>query len=387
MKKSLVILSLILVSFATFGSVSAAVDFMASVGGAYSDDVIAISWENGTYATSNLMYAHGVCDGTLPGVIIVPNVVSNGSENWDVSDFEDGMYCLKIAEGSNLHGDVTIARDTKGPTVEFFDSYYIGENGSAVLVSYNFSDVSGIDYYIIDFGDGNVTTVNSSDGNIMDKAIGGVFYGINVYSEEGRYTITLTVVDFAGNFEVVTVPSIISSEVSDWLISLSADRMNAFSIPFMPEDSDIENVLDESVSDSAEKIWSYQQGKWKYNVPTSSGWSDSSSRIKDIIPGYGYILFMKEDSVIYGKKVAPGVSTPTQKIEMVSGWNFVGVNGGNKTITRALSSVDLGDSYRWNEVRDSNWGFISNYTSPVGIMASTRAYWVSVITDDGPIYL
>lgn len=378
MKKSLMILSLVLASL----SVVVAADMTFSIGGiespvdgAYVGEKVLIEWEN-VFQDAMLKYNSGTCN-VNEGFTLKGNIDSDGSYNWDLSYFDDGDYCIKIVVGDRTFYAINITKDTVAPVIEFIGTPYFGNTTLNVSIEASIVDNGTVREWTLDFGDGSDAVIGASAS--VDVS--------HNYTEEGSYVVTLIAVDNASNEAEKSVTVFISDEVSDFEIVVSAGEMNAFSIPLMPESSDIKDVLGKEIYSRAERIWSYQGGSWKYNVPTSSGWSTSSSRLGDIIPGYGYILFMDEDSVVRGKGSAPGVNTPTQGIEMVSGWNFVGVNGGNKTIARALSSVDLGDSYRWNEVRDSNWGFVSNYSSPVGIFAATRAYWVSVITEDGPIYL
>jgi len=150
-------------------------------------------------------------------------------------------------------------------------------------------------------------------------------------------------------------------------------------IPLIPESTDIEDVLPEEVSDNAEKIWSYQQGKWKYNTPTTSGkWSTSSSRLQEIVPGYGYIIFMDDDSVVYGNGKELGAETPTNKITLTAGWNLIGLRGLKvKPVDRALSglkSVLSGNQY-WVRIINSD-GKNANKMKP------TEAYWIDMNGND-----
>ena len=174
----------------------------------------------------------------------------------------------------------------------------------------------------------------------------------------------------------------------EWVINLFTG-MNLFSIPLMPESVDIEDVLPEEISDNAEKIWSYQGGEWEYNTPTLSGWSSVSSRIQEIIPGYGYIIFMTDNTIAYGNGRELGAITPTEGIELTPGWNLIGHRGlADKIVNVALSSLNLGDNYRWDRVLALN-SEGDAYEDLIGTddMESSKAYWVSVITNDGPIYL
>lgn len=365
---------LVLMTFVmALGVVNATVDFVAPLDGDYIGNSVLVSWENGTYATSNLMYHEGVCDGSLPGEFIEMNIDAEDETNWDVSEFDDGFYCLKIADGTTLHANITVTIDNTAPEIEFINSPYFIEVDVETDEVVNITDDNGIGEWSIDFGDGSAEEEGTSSGEISLQ---------HTYEEEGKYIITVTATDEAGNEAVETTAILVNEEEPDWIIPLYAEEPNFFSIPLMPESTDIEDVLPEEISDNAVKIWSYQEGEWKYNTPTTSGWSTTSTRIQEIVPGYGYIIFMNNNAVTYGDgDEGSDPLTPTNTIELTAGWNLIGLYGTANTIVSdalaGLISVSSGTEY-WSRLQDSEL----NSLNLTDTMEPTKAYWIDMNAND-----
>jgi hypothetical protein len=370
MKKILYLL-IMSVMVLSVGMVSATVDFITPEEGDYVNDDVLVSWENGSYATSNLMYAEDECDGSLPGTIIVAGITYEGDNTWDISSLDDGDYCVKIAEGVTLHKEVSIVIDTTAPNITFDNTPYFVVKDSSIFINATLVDGDSIKNYTINFGD------TSADGGADVGSAVGLINESHTYNVSGTYTVTITATDYAGNIATDTKTVLVNAVAPEWTIELSADEMNMFSIPLIPEDTDIEEVLDEAVSDNADKIWSYQEGEWIYNTPTSSGWSTSSSRkLQNIVPGYGYIIFMEDDAVVYGSGKELGQDVPPE-VTLTTGWNLIGHYGLNDSIevNEAFGSLELGNSY-WNSLLavDEDGDF-ENF---VGALQPTEAYWLSI---------
>ncbi len=353
----------------------------------YASNEIIIDWNNpGSINGLFLQYKEGDCSGGT-GWDNNLNEQFNGGEtshNWDTTSLDEGEYCLRLEASGYVYatsGVFTI--DRTAPTIEFIDAPYFSQVDVEVMIEANVEDENEIEEWELDFGDGS----DLEEGSL------GTISEAHAYEEEDIYTVTLTAKDKAGNEASATTIVVVNGEEPDWIIPLFTGR-NLFSIPLMPVSINIGDVLPEDVSDNAEKIWAYQEGKWKYNTPTASAWSTTSGRLKKIVPGYGYFLFMNEDAVAYGDGRELGAELPTEEIELTPGWNLIGHRGlDDKDVDEALSSIDLGDNYRWdsvftlNEARDG-YEEVSKYpASPSEKMFATKGYWVSVITNDGPIYL
>jgi len=370
MKKIILSVLVLSVLVMMIGSVSADVDFLTPAEGDEVGGDVLVSWENGTYATSNLMYHEGDCDGSLPGEFITLNIDAEDDETWDVSELDEGDYCLKIADGTTLHSSLNITVDNTAPVVEFEDAPYFGQIDEEIDELVSITDNGAIDEWTIDFGDGSDLEEGSAEGDIALQ---------HTYDEEDEYIITVTATDEAGNEASATTMVLVSEEEPDWIIPLFADdTMNMFSIPLIPESTDIEDVLPEEISDNAEKIWTYQEGEWKYNTPTTTGWSTTSTRIQNIEPGYGYIIFMTDDAVAYGYGKELGADVPPE-VTLTTGWNLVGHYGEeiDVDVSEAFSSLELGEDDYMNSVLTVTDGEFESLEE-TDELAPTEAYWLSI---------
>jgi len=369
MKKILCLL-VMSVMVLSIGMVSAYVEFSSPEDGDYVMNDVMISWENGDYATSNLMYSEGECD-SLPGTIILSDIVSEGDHTWDVSDLDDGDYCIKIADGTTLHNETGITIDNTAPEITFTGElpYYVVKDTS-ITITADIEDEALSDTCVVNFGD------DSGDKTVA--IAGGEISKSHIYEESGEYTVTVTATDEAGNEGTETTIVLVQDEEPEWIIPLYADEMNMFSIPLIPESTEIESVLPEEISDNAEKIWSYQEGGWIYNTPTSSGWSTGNTRIQEIVPGYGYIIFMDDDAVVYGNGKELGQDVPPE-VTLTNGWNLIGHYGLNDDVNvdGAFSSLEFGEDDYWNNVLTVEDGkFVS--LDETDELEPTEAYWLSI---------
>ncbi len=169
-----------------------------------------------------------------------------------------------------------------------------------------------------------------------------------------------------------------------WKIPLKKG-WNVFSIPYEQESSDINDVLGgiiESVHyDSSEySIFYYDavEDKWYKARPykdRSGYYGHSSSRIKSIVPGYGYWINMDKADTIYGmKKDISPTELPTPEITLkTSAWNLIGKYGiGSAPIKTALESLE---DYYFNE---NVLGFINGEWKPVTMMDMGEGYWIRI---------
>jgi|TARA_Y100000310_G_scaffold344913_1_gene460473 hypothetical protein len=358
--------------FLTIGFINASVDFITPANGTTVSGSVFVSWENGTFATSNLMQKSGACNASdITGTIITSTIVSSGNNTLNVSGFSDGFLCLKIADGITLHENISIKVDNANPTVTFLDTPYFVIKNNNISIAANLTDGNLIKNFTIDFGDSG-TFVNSSVN--QQSLVANVSHN---YTSSGQFTVRITATDTAGNVfsdtEIVTV----NSAAPDWVISLKANETNLFSIPLTPNSTAINDVIVDSVSDNAEKIWSFQQGEWIFNTPITTGWSTSSSReLQTIVPGFGYIIFMNNDSVVTGTGKSLGQDTPPE-VTLTTGWNLIGHYGVNATLNSSdsFSSLQLGNEFFWDSLLNLK---ADGSLESVTMTNVTRGYWLSI---------
>ena len=330
-----------------------------------------INWTLGSgcnSSTFSLRYSIGVC-GNVENTL---GMFASGETeySWDISSLTTGQYCVKVYKATStiVKKEVSFTIDRISPNVTFNNAPYSVIKENPVTISADIVDESNLSKYVIKFNStdtGKEVALTSNPETISESY---------TYTESGEYIVTIIAYDKAGNTKTTTTNVVVSDKAPDWVISLYADKMNLFSIPLIPENSDIEKVLPESISDKAEKIWSYQKGKWKYNTPTSSGWSGTSTRIQEIVPGYGYILFMDEDSVAYGNGKELGADVPPE-VTLTTGWNLIGHYGKKSNTTEnALSSLELGDKYWHSVFKINDVGELES----VSVLYPEKAYWLSI---------
>jgi len=371
---SVLMLSFMLVIISIVGAAITGVAFNTPIVDQNISGTITINWSNtGGEPQLSLQYLEGGCGAGTWQSLNESMVASTSIFNWDTTVRTDGQYCLRIKAPSGdetLSGNFTI--DNTAPNITFDNTPYSAIVNAPIFINATLVDGNLVKNYTIDFGDTSVDVdadVNSAIGLVNQS---------HTYNTSGQYTVTINARDNAGNSAVSTKLVTVNAAAPDWVIELSSEGMNMFSIPLIPEDSDIEEVLGEEISDNAEKIWSYQEGSWKYNTPTSSGWSTTSTRIQEIVPGYGYIIFMDNDAVIYGSGKDIGQDLPPE-VTLTTGWNLIGHYGDkiDVSVDEAFNSLELGDSY-WNSLlRINDDGDFVSLTGTENL-TSTEAYWLSI---------
>jgi len=213
---------------------------------------------------------------------------------------------------------------------------------------------------------------------------------ICIYSEKGTYTVAVIANDGEDDSEIATAQVIIHEYKIDLYLG-----WNLISIPLVPEGDDvsISNVFGLDVSSKAEKIWSYKEGKWTYNAPLTSGeWSTASKRLKEIVPGYGYYIFMNNETTSYqdGEKYYgvdyaygenPDIPMPPQVV-LITGWNLIGHYG--------MNDVD-----KVEEVQDLSGGILTDLADinmlnknalPVSSLVPTIGYWAFITGQNELLY-
>lgn len=186
--------------------------------------------------------------------------------------------------------------------------------------------------------------------------------------------------------------------VYSWGIDL-VEGWNLISIPYIPTDSNIDKVFADILPNVAyvdantATVLQYDAvaNKWYKARPTSthSGftWSSPSSKLTNVVPGYGYWIKMDNADTIYGieENFNPGVS-PVPSVTLVgASWNLIGRYG-----TNPISMTDLNKTF---ETLEGYWfsdGFlkfdgISSYQPATSIDVG-NGYWLRTkILPDGQI--
>jgi len=263
-------------------------------------------------------------------------------------------------DGSSGYDNAEITISNIPPTAEILNAPYSGVVAEPITLTGNAIDVVDTVFtykWDCDY-DGTTFAQDNTDG-------------VCTYNAKGTHTVALIANDGDDDSAIVT------TEVTVYAYGIDLNTgWNFISIPLVPEDTNINAVLSEEISENAEVIWSYQEGEWEYNEPLSSGkWSTSSSKIKEIIPGYGYYLKMKNESVIHhnGEKMygnsdnnADWAVPKPPVVTLTPGWNSIG-HYGILNILKPLALTTLDGNYATLIDKDGN---------PITTLEPTEGYWL-----------
>jgi len=158
---------------------------------------------------------------------------------------------------------------------------------------------------------GNLTTMSNDDGSYLIVLPSGT-HTISVDASGYEMQILSDVEILAGNYINL---NFIMTPYTEKEIVLS-NGWNLISLPQEPVDSNIEAILT-PILDKVISVWAYQDSRWWVYDPTNPGFSD----LETMEAGRGYWINMYEDATL----MLSG-STPSNTVELVTGWNLVGYN-------------------------------------------------------------
>ncbi len=296
------------------------------------------------------------------------------------TSFEQQVYGI-LSEGNALPNQKVaayhplIADFGLGPNNEFS---YIGNVEDIDVIC---KKIEGPENLVVSRGEGGMCIVRWDDELTANPTL----------EEKGNHYVEIKVENANGDaslyFFTITVYS--------WMIKLDK-KWNLISIPLVPEDENtsINSIFGEIINNS-KVIWEYGYDRtlgtnvWKFNIPTEDGlkWSEDSSRVQNIIPGYGYYIKMTNESILYqnGKDFYE-INLPSQ-VYLTSGWNLIGHYGlANKTAYCSLFSLvnaQIGFP-RWSSLWKYKSGTNAHFEplSPLSLTNPGEGYWIELDVDD-----
>ena len=177
------------------------------------------------------------------------------------------------------------------------------------------------------------------------------------YDQAGNYTVALRVSDDWDYSEVVTT----TVTVYEYGIELEAGQ-NLISIPLVPENTEVEAVLNGVNLESVEAVWAYkynpetQQNEW-YFYPGADA-PEGVGNLDEMVPGYGYYVYMEESDTLFNngeKFYQQGTSEFPPQVDLTTGWNLVGHYG-------------LNPVYKEDEVYDLSGSFFQAHLAPLTLL-------------------
>jgi hypothetical protein len=229
----------------------------------------------------------------------------------------------------------------------------------------------GIGDAVIKSDVGNATAMSNDDGTYVMVLPSGTYTvtvnvcGYDVKTQEG--VVILANGETVQDFEMTSTVGV--EEHIDLNIG-----WNLISLNLQPEDNNIAAVL-EDISDEVISVWAYENGSWQVYDPANPGFSDLTT----MEAGKGYWINMSESGTLNVSG-----STPSNSVEITTGWNLVGYNSENaQDIADALESID--GQYisvwayidgAWKVYDPENPGF-----SDLTTMLPGYGYWINAIEE------
>jgi len=183
----------------------------------FNEDIIEIKWEwieemFGSVSSGNLQYATS-CDGPWSSIFHSFGTEETSYE-WDISELEEGEYCLflttNVADKNDKSGLFTI--DNTDPTIIMSDiSFYPDEKDNPVTIAFVHNDNTEVTSCKIDFG--GMKTKNCLTGSERSYQ----------FNNNGNYDVTITVKDAAGN-EVSDTINVEVENVAPWGVAITTTQ-------------------------------------------------------------------------------------------------------------------------------------------------------------------
>lgn len=230
--------------------------------------------------------------------------------------------------------------------------------------------------------DGGVKKMTYVSGNTYEE-------NIKVTTDNtGDLQITLTANDTATNSKVKTASVTVATEVTSYDVSL-VEGWNLISLPLIPDNEQIENVLDNAylsgaTVDNIESVWYYdtsQPDNWRRYVPGPV--SDDLLTMED---GKAYYVKMETSATltVHGQEVTGTPPTsPTYSLD--AGWNMVGFKSTAKMTREAYLDNSISTEGRILKVKKYNTSTEQfNDVAKSDDMVPGVGYWV-FMTEPGTL--
>jgi uncharacterized repeat protein (TIGR01451 family) len=299
---------------------------------------------------------------------------------------EPASQTVKQLASGGLDLEITKSVCTAYPEVDDTVTFTIGVNNMGP------TDASGVEVYdmldaALTFDSAEATQGSYDDGTGV-WTVGSIAAGASAElkimaivdsSSEITNTAMLHAVDqpdgdMDNNWAMVTL----NMEAVDSVdIALDAG-WNLISLPLIPDDSDIEVVLDDIMS-NVDTVWGYDAATMTWTSYTPGPAFDD---LTDMVDGMGYwILMTAPDTLTVSGVVALDPPNTPPTYDVVTGWNLIGFKS-----TSAMAAGDYLAGIAGGYVKI--WGFSNGMYSgvqSVDMMMPGMGYWVAV-TVAGTIY-
>jgi hypothetical protein len=156
---------------------------------------------------------------------------------------------------------------------------------------------------------------------------------------------------------------------------------NFITLPVQPDDATPTGLLS-SIIGSVRIVWGWDglTQQWLKFVP-----GDQHNSLTVMNSGKGYWIYMSQSETL------PLTGTvPYNSVTLYDGWNLIGYNGSQTTLSDAVSAISAKWTQIWNW-ESGNWSFAHNPTisfpvTPLTALSSGKAYWIRIKTGQGGLW-
>ena len=281
---------------------------------------------------------------------------------------QDGDYILTLtvtdSDGSTDEATYTITVTDSEPVAAFTAVPLSGDEPLTVTFLDASTAYDTPMTYSWNFGDGETSTLQSPT---------------HEYVEVGVYTVTLTVTEADGDFNIETKTDYIEvySVIESYDIALE-EGWNLISIPLIPSDSSIEVILAD-VLDSVRAIWSYDAGVWYSYKP------GAPSGLTEMVEGKGYWMNMSTSTVlsVSGTEIFMDPPAPPPSYPLIEGWNLIGMPyiPEDSSIETVFSGILDYIETIWSYQAGNWYSYKPGAPSSLTEILDGNGYWIKMTTD------
>jgi hypothetical protein len=312
-----------------------------------SPGVSSLTFSNDLLYDSNNTSPQEIAHNTLQGSANVTGVPSSCEVTnlyWNQTSANEGDFVELVVEGTNCVG--------QNVTFEIFEDdsgidELVGGSDDDVLVNpapavFDATGVATTTWQAEWQDDGFWRTGGDPEYYFVSN-VGGV---INQSSSTSLLSVALT----ERKFEIEN-------------ITLNTGK-NSFSLPLTLDNYSIQKVF-ENINTSVDRIYTYDGGFKVYHF------DNKPSNLQDLEVGKGYIIFMKNNTVlsINGSKRESDLTRPIINVKL--GWNLIGTFSGLYKASDILRDITYTELYTYNSATG-----LYDVVNPTDNLNEERSYWI-----------
>ena len=186
--------------------------------------------------------------------------------------------------------------------------------------------------------------------------------------------MTVKAVDMVGYESPETCIGMFNVPEGEWYPIQLYKGWNLVSLPIVPANSSIENVLSLLLKEGL------LESVWTYDAETKTWYSYASgapSDLKTMVDGKGYYIKMKDNDVLIISGTEMRLSGPPPCYKLAKGWNLIGFTSTQiRTLSEYLASIDNTGFYHFIFTWDTSQQGWKMIDMQKGVLKPGQAFWI-----------